>query len=105
MRYIIILSLLFCGIAYAEVSPKLLIEKETGRCLSWGYTDFQPTDDQIVIDGIIISDDINDGLKYVDGKIVSAPEYRVEKPKSLEERVSALEEKSVQLEKSIVKPN
>ena len=74
---LLILSLLLITSSVYAEEPKALIEKITGRVISWGYVDFEPTSEQEVINGVYLDKDVDSGFKYDGTKIISAPEFKI----------------------------
>ena len=92
-----IMVLCLASSLYAMVSPKILIDKASGRVKTWGYTNFDPKPDEAVIDNVYLKqgEDVSDGLRYVDGRIIRDPSCRIIPPKNeleeLSDKVSQLQ--------------
>lgn len=83
-----------------NIKPKLLIDKNTNRCISWGYTEFIPKDNEIIVEDIPLKTgiDFSKGYKYHNGKIIVAPELKITGTNSLEYRIDVVESKIKTLE-------
>ena len=77
-KYIIVFALIFCSSTACAATPRMLVDKNTGRVITWGYTTFEPKENEIVVEDVYLTQgqDVNDGLRYSDGVIKSAPEFK-----------------------------
>lgn len=78
---VLVLCLMFVMPLYAGM-PRALVDKTTNKILSWGYTDFEEKNGTYIVENIRLKqgENIEDGLQYIDGKVVKNPVFKDVRP-------------------------